>query len=35
MFKFFTNIELNDGCTIPYTYTGSQSKNLITQFRTS
>ncbi|XP_029343352.1 DNA-dependent protein kinase catalytic subunit isoform X2 [Acyrthosiphon pisum] len=35
MFKFFTNIELNDGCTIPYTYIGSQSKNLITQFRTS
>ncbi|CAH1737387.1 unnamed protein product [Aphis gossypii] len=35
MFKFFTNIELNNGCTIPYTYNGSHSKDLITQFRTS
>ncbi|XP_025192516.1 DNA-dependent protein kinase catalytic subunit-like [Melanaphis sacchari] len=32
MFKFFTNIELKK---IPYTYNGSQSKDLITQFRTS
>ncbi|XP_060849991.1 DNA-dependent protein kinase catalytic subunit-like isoform X3 [Rhopalosiphum padi] len=35
MFKFFTNIELNNGCTIPYTYNGNDSKSLITQFRTS